>query len=207
MPDPVSNSNPKPTRTVAASAAEVPEKLRQHYQFPRDFCAVSGFESIAKLEGLIAPDTFPLQSDPANVAKGFEPAHRTFLDTLGLDAKDDHYHSGADAALVIGREVSAGRFPLVSMPVIGGFHVYIFAEDGGKLLFIDPAVPKVILRGLDALPLALENWRANSPAKHKTIHVLTYIRRATTRKAQPANGEASKADLKQGDVSAVGEDG
>jgi hypothetical protein len=196
MPDPAANSSPKPSRAVAASAAEVPEKLRQHYQFPRDFCAVSGFESIAKLEGLIAPDAFPLQNDPANVAKGFEPAHRIFLDTLGLDAKDEHYHTGAAAALVIGHEVSAGRFPLVSMPVTGGFHVYIFAEDGGQLLFIDPAVPKVILRGLDALPVALENWRANYPTKHKTIHVLTYTRRATTGKTEPANGEASKAELK-----------
>jgi len=43
------------------NSPDLPEELRAHYQLPGNFCAVSGFESIAKLEHLLTPNEFPLQ--------------------------------------------------------------------------------------------------------------------------------------------------
>ena len=42
------------------------------------------------------------------------------------------------------------------------------------VIFIDPAAPHVILRGIDAIPQALEIMRINHPLQHHTVHLLTY---------------------------------
>jgi hypothetical protein len=159
--------------------AELPEAIRQHYQFPDDFCAVSGFECVAKLEGHLAPNAFPLQSDPANLHKGFEPAHCTYLTGLGFTVHDVHHPTGQAAAAVIQTETDAGRFPLVSMPVPDeqghwGYHVFLFARHENAVIFIDPSVPRVMLRGIDQIPVALENMRNRHPLEHHTVHLLTY---------------------------------
>jgi hypothetical protein len=65
---------------------DIPESLRQHRQLENAWCAVSGFESIAKMHGLIAPGAFPLQPDPAKQGMGF--GDTSFLLALGLQATD-----------------------------------------------------------------------------------------------------------------------
>jgi hypothetical protein len=160
--------------------AELPDELRKHHQFPGDFCAVSDFESLAKLEGLLDPAAFPLQMNVTNQRKGFEPAHRGYLEGIGLEVDDKHYDSGAGAAAVIAAEVAAGRSVLMAMPHLEnpiGKHVYVFTKYKGDTILVDPAEPRVKLRGMDAIPTVLENWRANSPHPEKTIHLLTYRRR------------------------------
>ncbi len=176
-------SNKNTSQHAQQSAAlpvdsRIPRQLRKHYQFRGDYCAVSGFECIAKLEGLIAPDAFPLQSDSGNTGIGFEPKHRALLEELGVDASEDvQYKSGASASAAIISALDAGRSALISMPCLDmspKFHVYLCTKSGGETLLIDPAKLEILLKGADALPQALENWRMNYPSKDKTVHVLTY---------------------------------
>jgi len=160
--------------------SELPDALRLHRQFNGDFCAVSGFECIAKLHGFLARDAFPLQSDPANQRKGFQPDHYAYLTKQGFICADAHHTTGAAAGAVIQKETEAGRFPLVSLPWTGsngywGYHVFLFARHEGAALWIDPAIPCVILRGIDAIPQALENVLTNNALQRRTIHLLTYI--------------------------------
>lgn len=161
--------------------AELPEALRLHHQFDGDFCAVSGFECIAKLHGLLAPGAFPLQSHPANQHRGFQPDHYVYLTERGFVCADMHLPTGAKAGSVIQTETDTGRFPLVSLPWQGGdgkwgYHIFLFARHEGAVLWIDPAIPCVMLRGIDAIPQALENVRVNNPLGRRTIHTLTYTR-------------------------------
>ena len=162
-----------------AQLAELPASLREHHQFSGNFCAVSGFECIAKLEGLLAPTAFPLQSEPASEHKGFGPADCGYLTGLGFAVHDEHYPSGQAASTVIQAETDAGRFPLVSMPVQDAhenwaYHVFLFAKHLDAVLFINPAEPCVILRGIDAIPQVLEIMRTQHPLQHHTVHLLTY---------------------------------
>ena len=166
-----------------AQLAELPDALRLHYQFNGDFCAVSGFECIAKLHGLLARDAFPLQGDPTNQYRGFEPDHYAYLTARGFNCTDLHHPTGAAAGAVIQTETEAGRFPLAALPWRGangnwGYHIFLFARHEGVTLWIDPAIPCVMLRGMDAVPQALENVRVNNPLGRRTIHLLTYARLA-----------------------------
>jgi len=119
-----------------------------------------------------------------NAGKGFEAAHRTYLDGIGLDAIDYHLNTGAEVTAVLQRETDAGRYPLISLPekdtVTGawGYHVYVFAKREGKLLFINPANREVRLSGHEDLAGILDWYRTQPGAPHQTIHVLTYTRRA-----------------------------
>lgn len=161
--------------------AELPDVLRSHRQFAGDFCAVSGFECITKLHGILARDEFPLQSDPANQYRGFQPDHYTYLTEHRFVCTDGHYPNGIAAGAMIQAETNAGRFPLVSLPWQGGdgkwgYHIFLFVRHEGVMLWIDPAIPCVMLRGIDAIPQALENLRVNNPLGRRTIHLLTYTR-------------------------------
>jgi len=160
--------------------AELPVAIRQHHQLNGDFCAVSGFECIAKLHGFLAGDAFPLQSDAANEHKGFEPAHYAYLTERGLTCSDQHLETGLAAAQIIQQETDAGRFPLASLPWNKGrgwgYHVFLFARHEDHVLWIDPAEPCAMLRGIEAIPIALENNRIGNPIGRRTIHMLTYVR-------------------------------
>lgn len=164
-----------------AQLAELPDAIRLHRQLDGDFCAVSGFESIAKLHGLLASDAFPLQGIPANQHRGFQPDHYAYLTERGFTCADTHYPTGQAATAAIQTETDAGRFPLASLPWQSGdgnwgYHVFLFTRHEGAMHWIDPAVPCVMLRGIDAIPQALENLRVNNPLGRRTIHLLTYTR-------------------------------
>jgi hypothetical protein len=174
------NPNPPTLMPTPEQIAEVPLAIRDHHQLNGDFCAVSGFESIAKLHGLLAGNAFPLQSDATNEQKGFEPAHYTYLTERGFTCSDQHIGTGTAAAQIIQQETDAGRFPLASIPWQKGgrwgYHVFLFARHEDQVLWIDPAEPCVMLRGIDAIPVALENNRTRNPIEGRTIHMLTYTR-------------------------------
>jgi hypothetical protein len=154
---------------------EIPELLRHHRQLENASCAVSGFESIAKLHGCIAPDAFPLQSDPAKQGMGF--GETAFLRSLGLQATDVSLER--DVAISrIEAETAAGRFPLVSLLATQNgrtlyWHIFICVQHEGNLLLIDPAYPKVQARQKDGLNHEFQRTLDAVPDR-QTIHLLTY---------------------------------
>lgn len=164
---------PKPASPVDA----LPEAIRLHHQNDDASCAVSGQECIAKLHGFIAPDAFPLQSDPANKKRGFGADDRAFLKAHMLDAKDGFYDAPSTIAL-IEAETNAGRYPLVAL--IGkdpdgnwGYHTYLCARYEGALLLIDPAKPSILVKGTPLVRAVLDANSAINPFR-KTIHILSY---------------------------------
>jgi hypothetical protein len=168
--------DPQPPKTASPTDA-LPEAIRQHHQDDNASCAVSGQECIAKLHGFIAPDAFPLQSDPANKKRGFGVNDRAFLKTHKIDAKDDFYDASSSVAL-IEAETKAGRYPLVSL--IGkdpdgnwGYHTYLCAQHEGELLLVDPAKPTILVKGVPTLRAVLDANGATNPFR-KTIHILSY---------------------------------
>ena len=155
----------------------LPIQLQSHRQLERASCAASGFECIAKLNGLIAPDTFPLQSDPANQGMGF--GDTGFLHSLGLKTSDKHL--GREAALdCIEAEIRAEKFPLVSLLVAQTdsgryWHIYICVQHDGKLLLIDPAIPRVQAQNRDGLTAEFQRTLDLAPDR-QLIHVMTYAK-------------------------------
>jgi hypothetical protein len=151
----------------------LPAALSNHYQFAGDFCAVSGFECIAKLHNLIQEKDFPLQSDTSNQYKGFGDTqflNKWFLCTEGhLDT--------AGAMALIEKETNEGRHPLVSMFVKRStkteYHIFLLTNHGGDLLLIDPSSPTIVASGRVDVQKELEDHRANDPGR-KTLHVFWY---------------------------------
>ena len=156
---------------------DLSEQLQHHRQLENASCAVSGFESVAKLHGLISPDAFPLQSDPANQHMGF--GDTTFLRSLGLDASESLF-AREEALDRIETETAEGRFPLVSLLVALTprgrlWHIMVCARHDGRLLLIDPAYPKV--QALDRSGLAAEIQKTLDMAPDRPkIHLLTYTK-------------------------------
>ena len=153
----------------------LPEALRNHRQLERASCAVSAFECIAKLHGLIEPDTFPLQSDPANQNKEFGDTE--FLKFLNLLPSDGLFAT-QNALAIIERETTEGRFPLISLLVETssgekGYHTYLCAQHNAKLLLIDPLKPEIVVDKKEDLENLLEHNRTTNPER-KTLHVMTY---------------------------------
>ena len=155
--------------------SELPTELRSHRQLEQASCAVSAFECIAKLHGLIAPDIFPLQSDPKNQKLGF--GDTGFLKSLGLSCVDNH-HDTVSAMTLIEKETNEGRFPLV---VLGfylptgewTYHTHLCVSHNAKLVLVDPAMPAIVVGKKEDLTNLLERKRREDPLK-KTLHVLHY---------------------------------
>lgn len=177
---------PDPGRQPPPSAAEVPERLRKHYQRDGNFCAASGLESLAKLEGKLQPGEFPLQIDSSNEHRGFGEDERKLLLPYRLIAICRDAYSGEEAAQIIGAEIDADRFPLVSLPVFDekgalcGYHVHIFAKHQGEALWINPAFPRVEVKGIPNIGRRLEVLRQKHKAlgHYETLPILIYQRQA-----------------------------
>jgi hypothetical protein len=155
----------------------LPPALADHHQLPGlNTCAVSAFEAVAKLHGLIVPTAFPLQLDPKNQKKGFDDT--SFLKALGIDCRDAHYDT-QEAMELIEEETNAGRFPLVSLLGFrqdgkpAGYHILLCALHNSKLLLIDPAKPSIEADNKADLANLLEGNRQQNPHR-KTLHILTY---------------------------------
>jgi hypothetical protein len=161
-----------------AELNNLPADLQFHYQFHGNFCAVSAFESIAKLHRLIKPDAFPLQSNIANQAKGFGDNDTVFLKSLGL-TPNNRLMPVPDALDLIESETREGRFPLAAQVVginpFGGadVHIFICCLYAGKLLLIDPATPKIQAEARQGLEAEFLKNIQRFPVR-KEIHVLWY---------------------------------
>ena len=153
----------------------IPEALRKHGQPEMASCAASGFESIAKLHGLIPADSFPLQSNPANQWLGF--GDTTFLKSLGLLASNAELEV-LEAVNLIEKETNEGRFPLavqVTAKLDDKFacHTYVCVRHAGNLLLIDPSVPAIQAKGRKGIEDEFRSKIQQFPVR-KTIHVLWY---------------------------------
>jgi hypothetical protein len=155
--------------------SELPAELRSHRQLEQASCAVSAFECVSKLHGLIETDTFPLQSDPKNQMLGFGDTE--FLKFLGLSPLDGHYDTQSAVAL-IEKETNEGRFPLISL--IGQtpkgewyYHIHLCVFHNAKLLLIDPATLDIVADKKEDLAKVLERNSQQNPER-KTLHILTY---------------------------------
>ncbi len=149
--------------------------LRNHRQLEQASCAVSAFEAVAKLHGLIEPTSFPLQSDPANQLKGFGDTE--FLRSLGILPSDGHYDIQS-ALNLIEKETSGGKFPLAAFvkEIVGAqvrVHVYLAARDKTKLVLIDPAVPAIVAEGREGLGRLFQRSIQMYPPI-SDIHVMIY---------------------------------
>lgn len=149
------------------------DPLQNHRQLEQDSCAVSGFECIAKLHGLIGKEEFSLQSDETNQGKGF--GETEFLESLGIFASDSH-HDIESALDLIETETSRGRFPLVSCITkieqgMRYWHIKICAQNNAKLVLINPAYPMIVAEKREGLKTELE--KSILPDRTK-LHMLTY---------------------------------
>jgi hypothetical protein len=154
--------------------SDLPEPLRSHRQLEKASGAVSAFEAVGKLHGLIKKDSFPLQTDPKNQHRGFEDTE--FLRSLVINASADHYDTQS-AMDLSEKETKERRFPLVSLigTAPGGklsYHVYLCAHYNG-LVLIDPAKPEIMARGGNELANLLEGNRTNNRDRD-TLHILAY---------------------------------
>jgi hypothetical protein len=154
--------------------SDLPEPLRSHRQLEDASCAVSAFEAVAKLHGLIEKDSFPLQADVKNQRRGFEDTE--FLKSLGINASADHYDTQS-AMDLIEKETNEGRFPLVSLLTKApdgklAYHVCLCAQHNG-LVLIDPGKPTIVVHGTKELANLLEGNRTNNPDRD-TLHILAY---------------------------------
>lgn len=157
-------------------SSDIPPALRSHHQFPLATCAVSAFECVAILHGLLEQDKFPLQCDPTNREKGFGDID--FLESLGLSCANNLYDTQS-AMVLIEKETAEGRFPLVSLRAFAvdgtplSYHILICVLHNAKLLLVDPAKPSVVVDNKVDLANLLKRNRQDNPER-KTLHILHY---------------------------------
>jgi len=90
----------------------LPSIMDFHNQKHKHSCVASAFEFVAKLHGLIPPESFPLQSDPKNQEQSF--ADSKWLTSQGLKCQHNHYN--IEVVLpILEKETSSEKAPLVAL--------------------------------------------------------------------------------------------
>ena len=149
--------------------------LRSHKQIRDWSCSVSALEFVAKLYGLLALDSFPLQQDEGNQKKGF--GESTLQASLGLTGEEGHYDAQSALAL-IEEETNQGRFPIVSLANLPAtpprltFHIHVAVSLQSQPTLIEPANGQVLATGKEDLAKELERNCQGNPV-YSTIHIQT----------------------------------
>jgi hypothetical protein len=158
------------------SKDHVEKVLREHRQFPGDYCAVSALEFASKAYGLLEPDKFPLQSISSNQQKGFD---EQALQNLVLLSGHSNQYEIQSAVETIEKETSEGRCVSVSLRgfLIFGqiviplrYHIFISLWSDGQPILIDPATKQILARGKEDLTKLLQENSLANPER-KTIHM------------------------------------
>ena len=158
------------------SKDHVEKVLREHRQFPGDYCAVSALEFTSKVYGLLEPDKFPLQSISSNQHKGFDEQS---LQNLVLLSGHSKLYDIQCAVETIEKETSEGKCVSVSLrvfsnfgqiPIPDGYHILVSLLLDGQPTLIDPATKRVRAQGKGDLTKVLQENSLANPER-KTIHM------------------------------------
>ncbi len=142
-----------------------------HNQKHPESCVASAFEFVAKLHGLIPPESFPHQENPKNQTQSF--ADSNVLVVQGLKCQRHFYNIG-EVLPTLEKEMSSEKVALIALLHIGinphAYHVYCVIRSSNQLLLVDPAVPRVVVNKTKDLTKVIQ--RNHHIDRRKTFDIL-----------------------------------